>query len=314
MPRQPRRIFISYRREDTHAIAGRIRDHLRGIYGRDNVFYDIDAIPYGVDFLRHIERSIASCDAVLVIIGRRWLKASDKSGKRRLEDPADVVRFEIATALRREIPVVPVLVDGAAMPKASKLPENIARLSSRNGLEIRHDPDFHTDMDRLIGRLPTGSGLQPRVSPGPSRGVSASAPPDPATLTRWAAARIDDGNLHEAIRYASQAISYDPASAEAYYQRARARRRNGDISSAIADYAEAIRLNPINPLAFNGRGIAHEAGADLDAAIIDFTAAIALDPKEAQFYENRGNALAAMGNHRAAEADLTEANRLRRRQ
>jgi hypothetical protein len=147
-----RRIFLCYRRHDSGPIVGRIYDRLARDFGEANVFKDIDNIPFGVDFVEYLDGEVQKCDVVFVVIGPQWLEqaASDSA---RLEDPNDFVRIEIASALRRTIPVVPILVDGAQMPRADELPEEIKPLARRNGTQIRHDPDFHSDMTRLLSRL-----------------------------------------------------------------------------------------------------------------------------------------------------------------
>jgi TIR domain len=150
---EPLRVFISYRREDSIGIAGRIRDRLTARFGPDSVFFDVDAIPLGVDFRKHIDKMVAECDVVLVIIGRRWVDAVDVGGERRLNQAGDFVRLELEAALRRDIPVVPVLVDGATIPQPSELPGSVSDLAYRNGIQVRHDPDFHPDVDRLLRRL-----------------------------------------------------------------------------------------------------------------------------------------------------------------
>jgi hypothetical protein len=118
----------------------------------ENVFKDVDNIPFGVDFVEHLDREVQKCTVLLAVIGPRWLPAGEQ-GTRRLEDPNDFVRIEIDSALRREIPVVPLLVDGASMPRVEELPDELKPLARRNGTEIRHDPDFHNDMSRLLARL-----------------------------------------------------------------------------------------------------------------------------------------------------------------
>ena len=141
-----------YRRDDSAAIVGRMYDRLARQFGGENVFKDVDNIPFGVDFVEHLDREVQKCDALFVVMGPRWLEASPEGGWR-LDDPNDFVRIEIASALRRAIPVVPLLVDGAQMARAEQLPEEIRALSRRNGTVIRHDPDFHNDMERLLSRL-----------------------------------------------------------------------------------------------------------------------------------------------------------------
>lgn len=146
-------IFISYRRSDSADIAGRIYDRLIGRFGRDPIFKDVDSIPLGYDFKEYLDKKVGECDVLLAIIGDRWLEAADAEGKIRLEDPADFVRIEIESALQRGIPVIPLLVRGAGMPIEESLPQGLRKLVYRNGIPIRSDPDFHRDMDRLIGSL-----------------------------------------------------------------------------------------------------------------------------------------------------------------
>jgi hypothetical protein len=105
-----------------------------------------------VDFVDYLDSEVQKCDVVFVVIGQRWLSAGP-DGRSRIENPNDFVRIEIASALRRAIPVVPVLVDGAQMPYADQLPEEVRLLARRNAAYVRHDPDFHADMTRLLSRL-----------------------------------------------------------------------------------------------------------------------------------------------------------------
>ena len=146
-------IFISYRRSDSADIAGRIYDRLTGRFGRNPIFKDVDSIPLGLDFKEYLDAKVSECSVLLAIIGDRWLEASDDTGERRLEDPADFVRIEIESALKGGIPVIPLLVRGAQMPREGKLPDGLKKLAYRNGIPIRPDPDFHRDMDRLITAL-----------------------------------------------------------------------------------------------------------------------------------------------------------------
>jgi hypothetical protein len=110
------RIFISYRREDSSAAAGRLHDRLREHYGRDNVFMDVDSIEPGLDFIEAIERTVSSCDVLIALIGRQWLTITDADGQRRLNDPGDFVRHEVATALKRNVRVIPALIQDTRMP------------------------------------------------------------------------------------------------------------------------------------------------------------------------------------------------------
>jgi hypothetical protein len=143
-------IFISYRREDSADIAGRISDRLIERFGKDAVFKDVDSVPIGRDFRRHLDEAVGRCDALLVIVGKQWCDASDEHGKRRLDDPRDHLRIELELALKRDILVIPVLVRGASMPDEESLPESLHSLAYRNGIPVRPDPDFNIDLDRLI--------------------------------------------------------------------------------------------------------------------------------------------------------------------
>jgi TIR domain-containing protein len=146
-------IFISYRRSDSADIAGRIYDRLVDRFGKTPIFKDVDSIPLGFDFKEYLGKKVSECNALLAIIGDRWMDASDAAGKKRLEDPADFVRIEIESALERGIPVIPLLVRGAQMPPEEHLPIGLRKLVYRNGIPIRPDPDFHNDMNRLIAAL-----------------------------------------------------------------------------------------------------------------------------------------------------------------
>jgi hypothetical protein len=100
---------------------------------------DIDSVPFGIDFVDYVSAQISQCKAVVVMIGKQWLKIKDKSRRRRLDDPDDLVRAESAAALRQKIPVIPVLVQNATMPSATDLPEDIRLLARRNAIALHHD-------------------------------------------------------------------------------------------------------------------------------------------------------------------------------
>lgn len=144
-----RRIFISYRRDDSEGQAGRLFDDLTANFGSDAVFMDVAAIKKGLDFRRIIHEHVTSCGVLLVIIGKRWLSITDSKGRRRLDDPNDFVRLEIAAALSRGIPVVPVRVHDAAMPTEQELPDALKELAFRNGTELTH-ARWNSDVSLLI--------------------------------------------------------------------------------------------------------------------------------------------------------------------
>jgi tetratricopeptide (TPR) repeat protein len=149
----PDQIFISYRRDDAAYVTGHINDLLRKEFGNESVFTDVDNIALGVDFRAVLDESVSQCQVLLAVIGDNCLTVKSRDGKPRLHDPADFVRIEIESALKRNIPVIPLLVSGAAMPLEEDLPGSLKDLAFRNGTQIRPAPDFNPDMDRLIRNL-----------------------------------------------------------------------------------------------------------------------------------------------------------------
>ena len=153
------KIFINYRRDDSAAYAGRLYDRLANHFGRDHIFMDIDQIGPGEDFLEVIQEKLKSVQIAVVMLGKHWLDITDDSGQRRLDNPDDFVRVEIAALLERKIRVIPVLVGGAGVPKSTQLPECLTPLVRRNAYEIS-DKRFHADVDKLIQALEKIIGAQ----------------------------------------------------------------------------------------------------------------------------------------------------------
>ncbi|MFS8980787.1 toll/interleukin-1 receptor domain-containing protein [Cupriavidus necator] len=172
-------IFLSYRRDDSEGQAGRLYDELAEHFGADAVFMDVAAIEPGRDFRRVIDEQVSSCGVLLALIGKNWLDATDETGRRRLDDPMDFVRLETASALRRDIPVVPVLVHGARMPRVEELPKDLAELAFRNGVELTH-ARWNSDVQVLQ------KALRPYVQPqpAPAEPPAAPAPIRPGKLSR----------------------------------------------------------------------------------------------------------------------------------
>ena len=159
------KVFVSYRRDDSRHQAGRLFDHLVEKFGKKHVFKDVDSIPPGVDFREVLTERVAGCDVFLAVIGDDWLWAEGPDGRRRLDDPRDFVRIEIEAALGRGIPVIPVLVGKAEVPKATDLPKSLRELSYRNGRPVRPDPDFHNDVVRLVRGIKAVVSGSPRPLP-----------------------------------------------------------------------------------------------------------------------------------------------------
>jgi hypothetical protein len=147
-----RAIFLSYRRDDAEGEAGRLFDDLTSEFGTDRVFMDVAGIEPGRDFRKVIDQNVASCGVLLAMMGKGWIDAKDDAGRRRLDDPMDFVRLETASALRRDIPVIPVLVHGGRMPRSEQLPEDLKDLAYRNGVELTH-ARWDSDVQVLIKAL-----------------------------------------------------------------------------------------------------------------------------------------------------------------
>lgn len=160
-------LFINYRRDDTAAIAGRIYEYLERAFGAQHLFKDVDNMTPGKDFRQTITAAIDKSDVMLVLIGPAWLTITDSHGVPRLDNPADYVRMEIEQGLNSpHVTVIPVLVMGAEMPPQPRLPTAIQDLAYLHAVNVRLDPDFRPDMQRLIKfltehsdslRAPTGN-------------------------------------------------------------------------------------------------------------------------------------------------------------
>ena len=146
-------IFISYRRQDSAAWSGRLFDTLTSRYGVDNVFLDIATLSSGRRFAEQVEAALANSDVVLIVIGPQWLEATYRSnGRRRIDDPEDLVRREIQSALSIGKRIVPVLVGYAEMPSANSLPTEIEGLTHLNACRLS-DSSWNEDIERLTGTL-----------------------------------------------------------------------------------------------------------------------------------------------------------------
>lgn len=220
-------IFISYRRSDSEGEAGRLSDVLTHHFHDQAVFMDVDAIQPGRDFRKAIEESIQACAVLLTVIGPDWLDARSSAGDRRLDEPNDYVRLEISAALRRDIPVIPVLVRGARVPQPEQLPPEIADLAYRNGVALTHSR-WKSDLQHLI------QALEPHIGDHPS-----PAPPAPSPVVKRAtapSAGLDPEALHQLTRLLAHSIG---PIAEVVVKRAAGRHHTlADLSSAVAEEIE----------------------------------------------------------------------------
>jgi hypothetical protein len=146
-------IFISYRRDDSRETVGRLHDALSRGFDPACIFLDVAGQVPGEDYRTVIGRALDAAEVVLVVIGPRWLDITDAEGRRRLDDPEDMVRIEVESALQRGKQVIPVLVQGATMPADEALPATLVALAFRMASPLRPDPDFRTDLLRLVDAL-----------------------------------------------------------------------------------------------------------------------------------------------------------------
>ena len=147
-----KRIFISYRRSDSAGHAGRLYDYLKNYFGDERIFFDVDTIRPGVNFEQKISDELDNSEAMLVLIGNQWLDSSDKEGNRRLDNPHDYVRFEVETALGKNITAIPILLQGVQMPSANVLPDTLYDLSRRNAIRL-NDDHWNSDCNFIAGIL-----------------------------------------------------------------------------------------------------------------------------------------------------------------
>jgi len=160
-PPAKKNIFISYRVNDTSGETGRLVDSLKQCFSDDQIFIDIEKIEPGVDFTVAIARSLESCDVMLAIIGPNWQGLNPSTNTSRISNENDWVRLEISTALQRNIRVVPVLVDGAELPVAEQLPDDLQPLLKRQAYEISNKR-WKYDTDELIKFLVRSIGITPK--------------------------------------------------------------------------------------------------------------------------------------------------------
>ncbi|HKM86720.1 MAG TPA: toll/interleukin-1 receptor domain-containing protein [Terriglobales bacterium] len=268
-----RGIFISYRRDDSEGQAGRLYDDLVRQFGDGSVFMDVAAIDPGLDFRKVIDASVSSCGVLLALIGPAWLDAEDEAGRRRLDNPLDFVRLETAAALKRDIPVVPVLVAKARMPRAEQLPDDLKELVYRNGVELTH-ARWDTDVQVLVKALqrhmdnppPEGASIRAKGdraqdravkktrAPAESEGAGVPVGPRPATNSRRTL-------VVAAVVAVAIAVSVGYAS---YEYRKVSREEDAKVRQAAAD-AAARQLAEDQKAAADSEAI-RKAAADREAA------------------------------------------------
>ena len=159
------KIFVSYRRQDASGEAGRLVDHLQEVFGEESVFLDVETIEAGLDFVQAIDKALNSCKVLIAMIGPHWLNMRDSEGNLRLFQEGDFIRIEISAALKRNIRVIPVLVNGAVMPTPDQLPEDLQALTRRHAQELSSSR-WKYDCDQLIQVL--SKIIEPKPIPQPT--------------------------------------------------------------------------------------------------------------------------------------------------
>jgi hypothetical protein len=205
-------VFVSYRRDETSGYAGRLIDRLNDHFGAERVFFDLQTLEPGVDWVEGLERALDECKVLIAVIGRHWLDAVDHKGRRRLDNPHDSLRREVARALERNIRVVPVLVQDAEMPEAPDLPGDLAGLTRRQAIELTNS-GWHDDVGRLIRALErivggdeaSGEDRQPAAADPPL------PPPEPTDLAAILPGTWQVQILHPMMGMGSLNVQFDPA-------------------------------------------------------------------------------------------------------
>jgi ketosteroid isomerase-like protein len=266
-------IAISYRREDSTPVAGRLHDRLRAEFGRENVFMDFDSIPYGVDFREQIKSTLERADVVVAVVGPTWL-GGEKEASRRIDDPSDFVRLEIAGALQRGIPVIPILVDDTPMPKPETLPADMQAFAFRNALVLDTGIDFHHHADRLVAGIRQ---LLEKVATKPAIGP---AEPERTVGDRLGAALPDADSKHHvspdvaATADVDLAAQSQSATEEAVSKPTPHLKKPSMTPGALKSDAPSLpaELTPTEPLKFNWKQkqIAIAGGALVLVAAISF--------------------------------------------
>src|SRR5580693_3054760 len=181
------KIAISYRRADSEAMTGRIFDRLIAHYGKEAIFRDIDDIPPGIDFRVHINETLLKTHILLAIVGPQWLGMSSHGSADRIHEESDPVRVEVETALRRRVPLIPVLIGSTKMPSSDLLPPSLKDFAFRNAVKVDTGQDFDYHMDRLIRAMDAILEQAPK-SPPSRETKTPTPPPKPSTAERQAAA------------------------------------------------------------------------------------------------------------------------------
>ncbi|GAA2362141.1 toll/interleukin-1 receptor domain-containing protein [Dactylosporangium salmoneum] len=179
-------VFINYRTGDGHQSAAHLNRELRREFGEEKIFLDSTDLPPGAAFPPELDRRLRDCTVLLVLIGPNWLILRNPLGERLIDQEKDYVRYEIETSLRRDITIIPLLLDGTPLPKAADLPSEIAELRNRAAMSLR-SRDLKLDLPELVAVLSEHIPRPARPEPAGSHGART------ATLGRGVLIQGDHG-------------------------------------------------------------------------------------------------------------------------
>jgi tetratricopeptide (TPR) repeat protein len=322
-------VFISYRRQEASGLAGRLYDRLAARFGDDRVFMDVDSIEPGLDFTEVIARAVGSCRVLLALIGHQWSSVEDDDGRRRLDNPEDLVRLELEAALERDIRVIPILVEGATMPRRQDLPAELAKLARRNALRISHE-SFRQDASRLVQilenllRVTTEDGDQDAPAPSQAAEIghgeirAPGVPPEPIQaleppqdevpkLTSQAVAHAEQGRYHDALHDLDRALELEPENATTLAVRGAIHTGHGRYDDALPDLDRALELEPHNTFALARRSEVYRMKARYHDALRDLNRVLELEPDDATTLAARGDLHTGQGRYDDALPDLDRA-------
>ena len=247
-----RKIFISYRRDDAKAEARSLYQHFVRTYGQDRIFMDVDSIQKGLDFTQVLDSALRDTAVMIVVMGRTWLTQQDEQGQRRLDDPNDFVRLEISKALESNLPVIPVRVDGARVPRIDELPNDLKQLTRRQGAAVSHenfDSDvrgLEEDVRRLLeptrgrGRMGTAMALVALLAAAGAGGAYFYRAGVPATTV----ASTADPSKPATTKLAAVVPQLSPADREAARMRAAVDWANAKSANTLDAYRSYLRAHP----------------------------------------------------------------------
>ncbi len=305
--RLPGKIFVNYRRDDERSTAARIRDRLASAFGDANVFMDVDNLLAGQRFDKELEKALNETDVFLAVIGPHWLELL---GKRQASGERDFVREEIAGALKRDIVVIPLLIEQTPLPRGDALPEDIRDLVLYQKQVVTHE-QFGRDVAGLVEAI--SFARKAAAAPQAARDLAdfvdeapAGGSEDRRRAAGWLlllllllGVVVFVASHQNAPRGREVAVT-DPVlierlNASAHYAQGDRYLYVRDYDRAIAEYTKAIAHGSHEAKIYFNRGLAYYGKNDHNSAIADYAQALKISPRDADAYYNSGAAYEALG-------------------